>query len=87
MDITVPAQSQGIVRVLSGIQPILATDKATVIEFRDGSGELMALFFRLNGDNWGFSTKADSDWESNLIRLGYLSTNITVEELANAFKR
>ena len=47
----------------------------------------MALFFRLNGDNWGFSTKADSDWESNLIRLGYLSTNITVEELANAFKR
>ena len=86
MDALVQAKSPGIVRVLGGLQPLLATDKATVVEFRDGFGELMALFFRQSGDLWAFSTKSDEDWDSNLVRLGYAASSITAKELAKAFK-
>lgn len=89
MDIQVPSSSSGggIVRVLDGIKPVFVSNKVSVIEFRDKFGELMALFFRQYTDDvWVFTTKADEDWESNLIRLGYINPSITLEELAKASK-
>jgi len=85
MDAKVPIQSPGIIRVLEGIKPVFITNKATVIEIRDKFGDLMALFFKqFDNDVWIFTTKSDEDWESCLIRLGYLNPSITMEELAKA---
>lgn len=85
MDTAVPIKAPGIVRVLDGIKPVFVTNKATVVEIRDKFGDLMALFFQQFADDiWVFTTKADEDWEANLIRLGYLNPSITLDELAKA---
>jgi hypothetical protein len=82
----VPVGPPGQIRVMAGIRPILTTDKATVIEFRDKFRDLMALFCRhFNDDMWIFITKDDPDWESHLVRLGYLSSSITAEQLVTDF--
>ena len=83
MDIRIPAESPGIIRVLEGIKPVFATNKATVLEFYDRTGNLMALFFKqFDEDMWVFTTKGDDDWESNLIRLGYITPSISAKTLA-----
>ena len=83
MSVEIEAKSPGIIRVLSGINPVFASNKATVIEFRDKFGDLMALFFKQYGEDiWVFSTQGDDDWESDLIRLGYLSPGLSAEQLA-----
>jgi hypothetical protein len=85
VDAAVPAKLPGIVRVLEGIKPAFVTNKATVIEFYDRLGGLMALFFKhFEEDMWVFSTKSDPDWESNLVRLGYLDPKAPIEVLAGA---
>jgi len=83
MDIRIPAEAPGIIRVLEGIKPVFATNKATVLEFYDRNGNLMALFFKqFDEDMWVFTTKGDDDWESHLIRLGYITPAISVQTLA-----
>ena len=54
--------------------PLLVTDKASAIEFRDSAGELCAIFANnaLTLGYWNFVTKADDDWIPTLRRLGYL---------------
>lgn len=53
-----------IIRVLSGINPLLATKTATGIHFYDKNGELMAAFFlSATGGPWLFVSKDDKDWE------------------------
>lgn len=72
----------GHVTVMAGLQQILETDKATVIEFRDGYGDLVAIFSRhFNDDMWIFVTKADPDWESHLVRLGLLKPSISINNV------
>lgn len=78
----VPARAPGVIRVMAGIQPVFTTEKATVIEFYDAFGDLMALFCRhFSDDMWIFVTKADADWEDHLVRLGYIQPSITAEQL------
>jgi hypothetical protein len=78
----VPVGTPGQIRVMAGIQPIFTTDKATVLEFRDRFGDLMALFCRhFNDDMWIFITKDDPDWQAHLVRLGYLSSALSTQQL------
>ena len=53
--------------------PLLDTNDAHTIEFRDGDGRLVALFMRVLGESglWGFSTIQDEDWPQTLVRNGY----------------
>ena len=77
--------TNGTIRVLAGIvrPPLLETQDATLIEFRDGFGDLNAVFFRLvpNEDLWAFVTRKDPDWEATMVRLGYKQTPVTTQEL------
>jgi len=53
--------------------PLIETDSAHLIEFRDSFGELNALMVRVFSDElWGLVTRNDPDWKSMLIRYGYL---------------
>ena len=80
----VSIKGPGTLAVFEGIHRTYASNKATVVEIRDGFGDLMALFCRhFNDDMWIFVTKGDPDWESHLVRLGYLQAGITTEELLN----
>ena len=50
---------------------LLETHKASCMAIYDRHGDLMALFHRIFSDDvWAFSTAADEDWESTLLRLG-----------------
>ena len=83
--VEVPANLPGVIRVMAGIQPLLTTEKATVLEFYDGFGDLMALFCRhFSDDMWIFVTKADKDWEDHLIRLGYINPTLSASELVRS---
>lgn len=78
----VPVGSPGQVVVMAGLQLLLNTDKATVIEFRDRFGDLMALICRhFTDDMWIFVTKDDPDWDAHLVRLGYINAGITMRQL------
>lgn len=82
---TLPVNAPGVIRVMAGIQPLIMTSDATVIEFYDGFGDLMALFCRhFNDDMWIFVTKADADWQDHLIRLGYLDAPMSAEQLVRS---
>jgi hypothetical protein len=63
--------------------PMLATTDAQTIEFRDGFGDLTALFVRVFGSTgmWGLVTKDDEDWTETLIRFGYLDVTGTAKEV------
>jgi len=74
----------GQVRVMAGLQPLLITDKATVVEFRDRFGDLNALFCRhFTDDMWIFVTRDDPDWSATLVRLGYTAAPMTTEQLVD----
>jgi len=66
----------GQVRVLKGAAGVLLdTHEATTVEFRDRFNDLNALITRhFSDDIWIFVTKSDPDWESHLVRLGYMPT-------------
>ena len=54
--------------------PLLDTEAATAVEFRDGQGKLMALFSKVaetGSDVWLFSTAQDKDWAQVLSQCGY----------------
>lgn len=64
MSVPVQFDQPAILRVLSGINPLLATKTATGIHFYDKKGDLMAAFFlsAVNGP-WLFVSKGDDDWD------------------------
>jgi len=60
-DVQIPGPA--IVRVLFGVNPLVATNKATSLQFYDRDGALMALFWQGSKDgDWKFSFKNDPDW-------------------------
>jgi len=62
--------------------PLLDTNEAHLIEFRDQFGTLHALFCRvLSDDMWGLITKSDPEWPDTLIRYGYLKDSTPIEQL------
>jgi hypothetical protein len=63
--------------------PLLVTEDAHVIEFRDGFGELNALLVRMPGGDelWGLVTKNDEDWAASLVRYGYITADKTAEDI------
>ncbi len=51
----------------SGIKgPLLQTDDARLIQFRDDNGNLMAMMVKIGKGMWGFVTKDDPDWEDTV---------------------
>ena len=54
--------------------PLLETEDAHLVEFRDSFGELNALMVRIfSEDMWGLVTRNDPDWRSMLAKYGYLN--------------
>ena len=60
---------------MSGAVAVMGFDKndvlfrsndAGTVQWRDSSGEIVALLVRLRPDIWGFSKKGDDDWEEVL---------------------
>ena len=80
----------GTIRVLASVlrPPLLETDQANIVEFRDTFGDLNAVYSRLHRDSdlWVFVTRDDPDWESNLIRLGYMDSPVTIQQLVGETK-
>jgi hypothetical protein len=62
--------------------PLLVTEDAKLIEFRDGFGELNALLIRVFTDEmWMLVTKNDPDWEATLVREGLLKPGRPIEDI------
>ena len=62
--------------------PLLETDEASIIEFRDSFGDLQALMIRIfTEDLWGLVTKNDFDWEATLVRYCFLNVSKPVKDL------
>jgi hypothetical protein len=62
--------------------PLLETEDAHIIEFRDGFNDLNALMIRVLSDEmWGLVTRNDPDWESTLVRFGYRDTHKPIEQI------
>lgn len=62
--------------------PMLETEDAQIIEFRDGFGDLNALVVRVLSDEmWGLVTKNDPDWYGTLIRYGYMKPGGTAMDI------
>jgi hypothetical protein len=52
--------------------PLLVSDQAQTLEFRNADGELFALVFRVLADDmWGMVTRESDDWIATLVRFGY----------------
>ena len=73
----------GTIRVLASVlrPPLLETDQANILEFRDAYGDLNAIYSRVGPDLWLFVTRNDPDWEANLIRLGYMDSPATLQQV------
>ena len=62
--------------------PLLVTEDAYVIEFRDGFNDLNALMFRVLSDEmWGLVTKDDPDWHATLVHYGYIEVSGSVKDI------
>ena len=62
--------------------PLFETEDASIIEFHDKYGDLMALFCKvLAGDVWGLVMKGDPDWTAMLVRYGYLDPKRPVMDI------
>ena len=71
-----------VIRSIFDNKPLLETDQAALIEFRDDSNQLEAVVSRVLDGLWCYSCKQDPDWIDTLIRLGYKSTpGRTIQEL------
>ena len=56
--------------------PLLVTDEAKVLEFRDKNGDLLCFWIRVFDDGsdrelWGFCARNDPDWKEMCVRYGY----------------
>ena len=49
---------------------LFRSDEVGVVQWRDSSGEIVALLVRLKPDIWGFSRRGDDDWKENLDLYG-----------------
>ena len=68
-------------------RPLYETNKANLIEFYGDNGELNALLFRqFHKDLYMLVTKADPDWAATLIRLGYVTVDMSPSEFLNKVK-
>ena len=62
--------------------PLLVSEDAAVIEFRDPFDDLVALMVKvLSDDMWGLVTKNDPDWQATLVRCGYLNPGKPIDEI------
>lgn len=64
--------------------PLLISEEAQIIEFRDGDNNLNALMVKVFGDEndlWGLVTRADPDWQETLIRYGYQDITRPIEDV------
>jgi len=54
--------------------PLLDTDDAKIIEFRDDAGNLLCFWVNVFDKNpnalWGFCSKSDEDWSSMCLKFG-----------------
>lgn len=51
----------------SGVKgPLLQTDDARLIQFRDANGDLMAMMVQIGKGLWGFVTRDDPDWDDTV---------------------
>ena len=75
--------SKIVVRTNNVLQaPLLETDAAHIIEFRDDFGDLQALMIRVfTDDMWGLVTQNDEDWHATLVRYGYLDVSKPVQNI------
>ena len=49
---------------------LFRSDKVGTVQWRDSSGEIVALLVRLRKDIWGFSKRFDDDWNDVLEMYG-----------------
>ena len=69
-------------------RPLFETNKASLLEFYGDNGELTALLFKqFGGEMWMLVTKADVDWQSTLIRLGYTSVNRSPQDFLQQVRK
>ena len=45
---------------------LFRSDEVGTVQWRDSSGEIVALLVRLRPDIWGFSRRGEDDWEEVL---------------------
>ena len=45
---------------------LFKSDEVGTVQWRDSSGEIVALLVRLKPDIWGFSKRGDDDWQETL---------------------
>lgn len=49
---------------------LFRSDSVGTVQWRDSSGEIVALLVRLRPDVWGFCKRGDEDWEANVAIYG-----------------
>ena len=65
-------------------EPLLDTEDATVIEFYDQHGDLMAVFGKVLNENfWSISFRNDDDWEQVLARMGFVNKSDVTYDAVN----
>lgn len=81
--LNIGAGEPGRIRVLTSVTgtPLLVTHEATLIEYRNYAGELLAVFSRhFSDDMWIMVACGDEDWETELVRLGYSPAKSTIRD-------
>lgn len=53
---------------------LFRSNNVGVVQWRDRSGEIVALLIRMKPDIWGFSRRGDEDWLQNLEMFGNQDT-------------
>lgn len=54
---------------------LFRSNDANIVQWRDSSGEIVALLIRLKPDIWGFSKRGDDDWNEILAIYGNKDQN------------
>jgi len=49
---------------------LFRSDQVGCVQWRDSSGEIVALLIRIKPDIWGFSRRGEEDWPQVLERYG-----------------
>lgn len=59
-----PENASGLVTVMGFDKDdvLFSSDQVGTVQWRDSSGEIVALLIRLKRDVWGFSRRGDDDW-------------------------
>ena len=62
--------------------PLLVSQEAQIVEFRNTAGTLFALVFRVLADDmWGMVTQQDDDWIPTLVRFGYARPTGSIKDI------